>query len=257
MIYANILKVVKAKEEDAKQIMKIKRQVFNKYLKYSIYQSPKSLDFLIKIIKEKRHNHKIYCLQLKEKVIGYCDFKVEKEKAFLNWIAISGEYQNFGYGKLFYDCMEKKLKNIGVKKILLECFKDNLIALSFYKKKAFKIIGTGIWGIVDLKNSFSSKNKIKVYEDKKINNAIKEEKIYGFSSFEIIKKNAIIKVGLVANLYLNLINYKNCSLMQALKIISDIYSNFRSLIIVKNKRKLPRKIIFKDYDEFFILSKTL
>lgn len=71
-------------------------------------------------------------------IFFYCnDF--ERKSSYVSQLCVNSEYRNSGIGtKLITEC-KRVAKSLGMKKIELEVNKENLNAISFYKKNGFCI----------------------------------------------------------------------------------------------------------------------
>lgn len=75
-----------------------------------------------------------------EQIVGYCQIEEEPNHYFIRMLAILPGYQNKGIGKhILKSLKEKCIKHR--KNVNLEVFKINSIAIEFYKKHNFSIIG--------------------------------------------------------------------------------------------------------------------
>lgn len=68
-------------------------------------------------------------------------YELEKEKCFLHLIAIHYEKLNKKYGYKTLAILVDKLKDEGVKRILLDVQENNFRAVDFYKRFGFVVIG--------------------------------------------------------------------------------------------------------------------
>lgn len=70
-----------------------------------------------------------------KEIIGYLNYSIMYDKAELNYIFVKPEYRNLGLGKKLMDYLIFKCKDCD--NITLEVRKDNITAISLYKKYGF------------------------------------------------------------------------------------------------------------------------
>lgn len=75
-----------------------------------------------------------YLLALDNKIVGFCQFPMEKK--IIYQLNIDPDYQGRGYGKVLYNFMEKRFKDSGAGSIELN---STLNASPFYERLGFKI----------------------------------------------------------------------------------------------------------------------
>ena len=80
----------------------------------------------LRIIKVLRENNEL---------VGYIIYATN---GHIEQFAIAEKYRNKGYGKLLISAAIENLHAMNVCPIALNCFKDNTVALNFYKKMGFK-----------------------------------------------------------------------------------------------------------------------
>lgn len=88
----------------------------------------------------------VYCMLLKEKIIGFFAMYVNDtvtKTAFISFIAVGIPYRGSGYGSVLLDKAVQTAKENNMKILKLEVLKDNLIAQQFYKKHGFNVVSEG------------------------------------------------------------------------------------------------------------------
>jgi len=67
-------------------------------------------------------------------MVGY-----EGHRGWINYLAVSPDYQQHGYGRQIMAHAEDLLRALGCPKINLQVRKSNLVVLDFYKKLGFEV----------------------------------------------------------------------------------------------------------------------
>jgi len=96
-----------------------------------------------------RDRNSIAVAELDSKIIGYAlfnlnasePFKVKEKWAYISDLFVEKEYRRKEIGTNILKYIENLSKEKNVKKIRLIVWKDNEIAIKFYEKNGFKIVG--------------------------------------------------------------------------------------------------------------------
>lgn len=89
---------------------------------------------LINLINDK--NHKIYLIEIEEKIVGFIIYEKLNINLHIKSLAIDPEYRRKGYGSELLLFIKGKLKNRDY--ITLYVLKSNEDAINLYKKNEFK-----------------------------------------------------------------------------------------------------------------------
>ena len=134
------MKLLKAQENDLKQILELHTKLFDYNYTYDNY--------LFEIDNAISH---FMVLKNNEQIIGYFVIHIIYEQLEIVIIAISEEYQNQGYGQFLLDYIDYlKIKNC-CHEILIEVLETNYKAISFYEKNNFFLL--------DRRNDYYGKGK--------------------------------------------------------------------------------------------------
>ena len=95
-----------------------------------------------------QYEGKMFLLKIKEKIVGLVigiinndeidtyDFKAPK-RGRIKELIVSEKYRKGGYGTILLEAMEKYLKSVGCKDILIGVFAYNNDAIKFYEKNGY------------------------------------------------------------------------------------------------------------------------
>lgn len=101
------------------------------------------VDDLVVYSKKLFNNAVTYAAKDGGKILGFVSFycnDFDNRTAYLTQIAVKQQYKNKKIGQKLLDrvIFDSKINNM--KKVTLEVFKDNIVAISFYKKNGFKYL---------------------------------------------------------------------------------------------------------------------
>ncbi len=117
-------------------------KVFNENIKYfHLTKNPISFEDHTKWWLQAFNEEIIYVVIYENKVEGYIrltKFKTDTKEENEISIAISKKFQNSGFGSRAYRLFESKIKKIGIKKIVANTVKDNVLSQKFFEKNKFK-----------------------------------------------------------------------------------------------------------------------
>ena len=90
----------------------------------------------------KKEGTKIFGLSIENVVIGICVIQFVLDEAHINYFVVIQKFRKKGFGSYFMSYLIKKLKELNIKKLLLEVSHNNLIAENFYNRFDFHTVGT-------------------------------------------------------------------------------------------------------------------
>ncbi|MGN7300401.1 GNAT family N-acetyltransferase [Ferdinandcohnia sp. SAFN-114] len=109
---------------------------------YSItYEESKKSYYKVFVNGKLEEGHNIFNVVEKERnqVIGEVWLYHDENKTFIYELIIFEEFQGRGYGTKTLKKIESYFKNRGAKKIGLNVFGDNLVAINLYKKAGYRV----------------------------------------------------------------------------------------------------------------------
>ena len=186
------------KIEDVKFVVDIVRASFDsKYIIPSIYRGHGIEQFILFEMKNPFTQYKFFVLCEGSTIAGYSEYKVFENisTSFLNIIAVANDYKSKGIGKMLLNLSSSFFYEIGIKKIALDVYESNFIALKWYEKIGFKNVSiTPFYKIdVDKDNTCDNfKGKIQNYSQF---NAMMD--FFGFYFLDIFFDNQNIKIGTI------------------------------------------------------------
>ena len=89
----------------------------------------------------KKEGTRIFCLSIKNLVIGVCVFQVVLDEAQINYFVINEKFRKKGFGSYFMSYLIKKCESLNINKLLLEVSQSNITAERFYSRFDFSTVG--------------------------------------------------------------------------------------------------------------------
>ena len=89
----------------------------------------------------KKEGVKVFCLLLKNLVIGICVFQVVLDEAQINFFVVNKKFRKKGYGSYFMNYLIEQCEEININKLFLEVSKKNIYAEKFYNGFDFFTVG--------------------------------------------------------------------------------------------------------------------
>ena len=89
----------------------------------------------------KKEGVKVFCLLLKNLVIGICVFQVVLDEAQINFFVVNKKFRKKGYGSYFMSYLIEQCEEININKLFLEVSKKNIYAEKFYNGFDFFTVG--------------------------------------------------------------------------------------------------------------------
>jgi len=217
------------------ELFKLIQSSFDKYIEFTPYISPQSINILEKEIlnfKNMNNYEKIWkVVSLKNKIIGFYCLKILPDYIFLNYIGIDIEYRSLGFGNAMLADIEKEAKSVGKNIIELDVFRSNETAYRWYKNKGFN------------ESSIKSMNLIKIFDqdvsiyncvkldDLTLANAISEENRIGYSFLSGTIGNKSITYALIGNKYVKIVKPEVVSDLGIIRDSISFFNNSREYIL--------------------------
>ncbi|NPA94035.1 MAG: GNAT family N-acetyltransferase [Thermodesulfobacteria bacterium] len=76
----------------------------------------------------------------RERIVGYICFRILFEECYLLNIAVDKDYWGRGLGSFMLKCLLTYARRRGAKKVVLDVYKDNFLAISFYQSHGFSFV---------------------------------------------------------------------------------------------------------------------
>jgi ribosomal protein S18 acetylase RimI-like enzyme len=245
-------KIKLLEKNEVKKFVRIIRESFDsQYLVTSIYRG-KGIEHFIEYELDNTYSPYRYLVAYNDnQIVGCAEFKIiaDSEIFFLNMIASDKDAKSKGIGKAILNFAIELFTGLGYKKLQLDVFQDNKIALNWYKKIGFKQI--------DLKSLYEIKKSKLIFEERSfyIQNLpqFKEIKeIFGFNYIDVIIDKKSIRIGVIEDSLILRAEYSDSVIIAARKIydkldFSNIYFIGSDNLTIKEELILMNKILRMEY----------
>ncbi len=189
--------VEELKKTDVPIVVDIVRTSFeNDQLIPSIYRS-KGIESFIKYELENIFSpYKYFVIRNEKIIVGYAEFKVVNDLAFLNIISVNRNHSNKGVGgALFFHCLNY-FKLSGIEAIHLDVYNSNTVATNWYNKLGFKEISIVSFFKLELNNKILINKKFTVQNYPQFREL---ENSFGFYFIELKSGNQDFRIGFINN----------------------------------------------------------
>lgn len=214
--------IQRACQKDIPEIYALMVEAFGaQYFPYTIYQSPKSVSFLNRLVSSD-FEHKAYQLMVLRRggsIQGYYQAFISAKKFFLNYIAVKRTFSGQGLGSALLTHFEHKGQNLGCRQYGLDVFERNHRALEWYSRKGYEKESDFILTRITLGIVNKPGPELNCH-DKTWEAAINEEMKKGFSQLECLCGQGSIVLGLINDSTCKLLKYEGVSLEEALLSIN-------------------------------------
>ena len=129
-----------ARVQDAHQIYDFLIEAFGgRYLPYTIFQSPQSITYLQRLIKQgiDQSGHIFHVLERSSVVKGFYNAVVRQRDFFLNYIAVGKSERSVGVGQALLNHFEAQGAFFGCRQYVLDVFESNQTAYRWYLKHGY------------------------------------------------------------------------------------------------------------------------
>ena len=212
----------------------------DQYFPYTIYQSPKSVRYLNKLISfnSDSNPYRLMVLRKGGSVQGYYQAFISTEKFFLNYIAVRRALSGKGLGSALLSHFERTGKILGCEQYGLDVFEQNRHALEWYSRKGYdkeseSILSRIALGIVNKPGPVLN-CRVEAWET-----AINEEMGRGFSQLECSCGYGSVVLGLINQSVCKLLKYEGVSFEDALLSINDYFRGRKRDSLIVSSSRLP------------------
>lgn len=165
----HLTKLKNITKTEAQQIVEILKNMFSSELaEFLIYKDPNYSSYFKNLINAST-NDELFVLKEGLEIAGFAHLKVNKDRVFLNNIAILAGLRNAGSGKLLLQfALENIIKERNSRFFSLDVFKKNTPALNWYKKIGMFETGKKYWYDVspEVKTEYQPNTKLSTQLDK-------------------------------------------------------------------------------------------
>ena len=138
-----MLKIRKAKPEDAASILEITKQAFNKYVKQAGISDTAALHEEVSTVVSDIENKIVLVAEYEGKVVGSVRLKLlDSETAYLSRFGVGNEYQKLGIGRELILAVDEEIKSRNMKRVELHTASRAFSLVRFYYEKGFYIDST-------------------------------------------------------------------------------------------------------------------
>ncbi len=246
--------------EDAADIYRIiVNSFYSTSLKYTIYQSSKSIKYLRDQIKKSQDNSNVeYCVaRANGEPLGFYN-AVEREKVwFLNHIAVADNARNLGVGQSLLDKYEESANKLCYKKVGLEVFQSNNRGYGWYQRKGYMEKGARYLYRYTIGSLWNGNTPKAIIEAGNMERALLEECSAGFSLVKGKVAQQPIILGLINGDVCNIIDYEDMEILQVARAAANTMYAFRKWIIMKSAYPIQESVKPESYDISIYMEKNV
>ena len=230
---------------------------FDNYLRYTIYQSPRSIKYLRDIIAQgaERTGHYIFVLIKENNIIGYYHALNLGSEFFLNYIVVTEMVRGLGLGKKLLDHCEATARMLSCTTLSLDVFESNATAHQWYCRVGYKRRSASSVAILAMNQEVQGPFKLK-FLPQSLDLAYHEEAERGFSKLECVYGPGKITVGLIADHVCKLLSFEGIGIEDAIIAINSQFWKTRDVLIVSSL-EVPARWVVLDSETIIRLSKSL
>jgi ribosomal protein S18 acetylase RimI-like enzyme len=248
--------------QDATAIYEIKKQAFTSTsLRYSIYQSPRSIYYLKYLIAQSPdpNGHNLWIARDSGNSVGYYHAIMAGREFFLNYIAVDLQARGRGIGDALLRHFELTGKKHGARQLALEAFELTPHVLNWYENNGYRRESTSFhvcFSLDSLARQFSG-CLVLVGDEEIEQRASYDEQQCGFSKIDYACGSGKVTVGLIADRACKLLGHEQVTLEEALSAICSKYKNTRDALIISSLERLPEYWEVSYADKVFRLTKPI
>jgi len=189
-----------AQTADAPAIYSLLCEAFGpSYLKYTIYQTPKSVLYLRKQIELARFQHSLSVIEMwgARNLLGFY-FAVRRcDEYFLNYIATSIRARGRGIGRSLLEHFESAAAGMGCSATSLEVFESNRDTVAWYRREGYRQRSSRYVARFELSAFHNGQGPDLIFNSEELERAFSEEKSQGFSSITCSFAGSSITLGII------------------------------------------------------------
>ena len=200
-----------AQSTDAPAIYSLLCEAFgSSYLKYTIYQTPKSVLYLRNQIELARFQHSPSVIKMWEgqKLLGFY-FAVRRcDEYFLNYIATSIRARGRGVGRSLLAHFESAAAEKGCSATGLEVFESNRDTVAWYRREGYRQRSSRYLARFELSAFRNGQGPDLIFNSEELERALSQEKAQGFSSISCPFAGGSVTLGIIGGDVCNLLKAK-------------------------------------------------
>ena len=235
------LQLCEAVPKDASAIFVLKQQAFGaNYLAYTIYQAPKSVSFIQRVIAERRPGQRFTVLRREGAVIGYYQAAMLHRNLLLNYIAVAASERGSGFGDLLLEDFEAYAKTLGCRALLLDVFASNPDAVNWYSRRGFRFQSAQHLSRVSIAQVDSGVRCPLAIDKGAMAEALAEESARGFSKVHCsCSTEGHLELGLIDGHVCKFMDLSGVTAELAMASISHRFRTARDVLVLYSTDPLP------------------
>jgi ribosomal protein S18 acetylase RimI-like enzyme len=231
-----------AEAHDASSIYALMCEVFaHSFLPFSIYQSPKSISYLVSLIAEAhaQSQNALYVLKQNGGLVGYYHALRQGDVFFLNYVAIATAKQGHGLGDLLLRHFEATGEGLGCTQLALDVFERNEVARAWYARHNYGLLST-IFCIRLSLSGWSVADALPIHcATDEWSRALLTEEQQGFSKVTCACGVGTITLGLINRNVAKILDYSGIALEQVIVALGTWLNRQRQFLLLSSVAPLP------------------
>jgi ribosomal protein S18 acetylase RimI-like enzyme len=243
--------------DDAAQLYTLLCKELGFGIQYTIYQSPKAISYLRKIIDGEPvlGYHHVVVLTLESQLVGFYHATKRDARFFLNNIAVVADVHGQGLGSLLLSHFEQAGREADCNEAALDVFERNEVALRWYWRRGYKS-GASFYHVRLRIDDWCTENSPSlVCEKESLRQAIVEEEIQGFSKVDCSLAGEALVIGLISKNSCKLLQYHDLEVSS--RAVAHTFHRQRDFLILSGVDTLPVGGPVHQHDRYLRLTKSL
>ena len=137
MHYSFIIR--RATIEDATAVFSILKKAFLEYSKITGLDNLEALSETLEDIKKEIETKAVYIAVIDDAIVGTVRLDINGSTAYLSRFAVDSSNRNIGIGKSLMNVVDKYLKEMNVKKVILHTSSKHNVLMRFYYGRGFYV----------------------------------------------------------------------------------------------------------------------
>jgi ribosomal protein S18 acetylase RimI-like enzyme len=211
-----------AQIDDAPAVYELLYEAFgDRYIKFSIYQSPLAVNYLREQIGLGVRNGSptVFVARNSDSLLGFYLAVRREEELFLGYIATNRSARGSGIGRLMLSHFEISALQMGCARTGLEVFESNGSAVAWYERAGYIQNRKNYHTIIDLGALPSGHAPRLILDSGELKHALLLEEKLGFSKIPCLVDGGSVLLGVIAGCICNLLESKGISVLDAARAI--------------------------------------
>lgn len=230
-----------ARPSDAWGIYTLKCRVFgDRYLGYTIYQSPQSVNYLAELIARgsEQSHHSFFVISQAGEIRGYYHAVHRGTDFFLNYIAVTAVARRQGWGNALLEHYEDRGRASNCQRLMLDVFDSNRRVRDWYGNHGYQPHSASLCARLAL-DAWPESSFLLNYSDDDWARTRREEQVQGFSKIKCFCGPGQLTVGLIASRVCKLLDYEGIKLEDAVLAIVHRFRTEREILVVSSLSDIP------------------